>query len=40
MGGLGWFFVNFNSFYLLVPEKCCTFAAQNQILRRYEEADT
>ena len=26
--------------YLLVPKKCCTFAAQNQTLRRYEEADT
>jgi hypothetical protein len=30
------FFIN----YLVVPEKSRTFAAQNQILRRYEEADT
>ncbi len=30
----------FLSEYLLIPEKCCTFAALNQNLRRYEEADT
>ena len=40
MGTRKRFYVTFIHFYLLVPEKCCTFAALNQNLRRYEETDT